>query len=293
MFEIKDTTSPRELTALFRRYGLEPNRRLGQNFLIDANVARKIVAAAEIRVGDAVIEVGPGAGALTSLIAAGGADLLALEIDRGLSALLEEIFSSSQNVRIIREDVLKVSLRKLIGEYFSPAKDLWLISNLPYNISGPFMYRLFREAFPFFRAVLMFQKEVARRLVAAPGESDYSGLSVLCRYYCTGRILFHVSKNVFWPRPKVDSAVILLEPRERALGPAEESHFTELVQAMFQHRRKTVFNSLSRLYPRSRDRLPHLLAQAEIKTTARPEELTVEQFAMLTRITYNERSTLS
>ncbi len=287
MTEIPDITSPRELAALFKYYGLQPRRHLGQNFLIDANIVRKIVTAANIEKGDQVVEVGPGVGALTFKLASSGANLLVLEIDRGLIRLLKDLFQQWTNISIIEQDALKVNWNELVDSIRTGNEGIKLISNLPYNISGPFMYSLFYEGFPFKSVVLMFQKEVAHRLVAVPGDNDYGSLSVLCGYYTDAKKLFDVSKNVFYPRPKVGSAVLKLLPRERELNDYEEELLWTIVRGLFQQRRKTVLSSMRRLFPWSRSRLKDLLEEALVKPAARPEELDVKQFAKLTRITYN------
>ena len=289
MPDLPNVTSPKELLVLFEEYGIQPNKQLGQNFLIDANIVRKIEAAVEAVPGDKIIEVGAGAGALTLALARTGIELTVLEIDKGLVRLLKDILPQRPEVKISHKDVLEVNWRQFLGEAAPGGKNK-LVSNLPYNISGPFMYNLFKESFPFERAVLMFQKEVAMRLLANPGDSDYGSLSVLCRYYTEGRTLFNVSKNVFWPRPKVGSAVILLRPRKRTLTTGEEAVFWKLVQGVFRQRRKTILNGLLSIYSCSRDEATLLLNEANIDTLSRPEELSVEQFALLARITYNYHS---
>ncbi len=293
MTDTPNVTSPREVMALFKEYGLQPHKRLGQNFLIDGNTARKITAALEAAAGDAVIEVGPGAGALTVSLARSGVDLLALEVDRGLVAMLNNILHPWPKARVINQDALKTDWSKLNGTYFKSADSVKLISNLPYIISGPFMYSLFEEAFPFDTAVLMLQKEVAYRLVAKPGDSNYGALSVLSGYYTHGKVLFNVSKNVFWPRPKVGSAVLKLQPRLRSLSTGEEDLFWQIVQGVFQQRRKTIQNNLGRLFPHLQDSLNGLLEAALIEPLDRPEHLSVEQFAKLAGIAYNYKSKLS
>jgi len=287
MADTPDVTSPRVLTELFDNYGLKPNRQFGQNFLVDANIARKIITAAGIEKGDAIIEIGPGAGALTVQMAKLGATVLAIEIDRGLIRLLGHILKRWPEVRVLEQDVLKINWQQLIGSYFSSDTPVKMVSNLPYAISGPFMYDLFKAGFPLHSAVLMFQKEVAGRLVADPGSSNYGALSVLSRYYTTGKVLFDVSGNVFWPRPKIGSAVLRLQPHSRDLSESEEEHLWYLVQGVFQQRRKTMLNNLARLFPDSRPDLPALMAKVPIDSAVRPEQLTAGQFAKLARITYN------
>ena len=287
MTDIPDLSSPREVKALLEKHGLQPRKQLGQNFLVDGNIVRKIIAAVGAEEGDSVVEVGPGAGVLTVALAHLGTNLLALEIDRGLASMLEDLLKPWPGARIIRCDVLKINWRELISDYFITPETVKLVSNLPYVISGPFMYGLFKEGFPFKTAILMLQKEVAHRLVANPGDSDYGGLSVLSRYYTEGKVLFNVSNNVFWPRPKVGSAVLHLQPRNRMLNEVEEKLFWYLVQGVFEQRRKTMFNNMVRIFPGLRSKMHDLFSEASIEPNARPEDLSVERFAMLTQITYN------
>ncbi len=287
MIDMPNMTSPRVVMALFKKYGLHPHKHLGQNFLIDGNTARKITSVLEVKAGDGIIEVGPGAGALTILLARSGADLLALEVDRGLTAMLNNIVQSWPNARVINQDALKVNWAELLSSNFESADSVKLISNLPYVISGPFIYSLFEASFPFDRVVLMLQKEVAHRLIAEPGSSNYGALSVLCHYYTHGRVMFSVSNNVFWPRPKVGSAVIKLLPRQRILNVGEEQLFWLIVQGVFQQRRKTIQNNLARLFPPIKDGINSLLEAVSIEPFARPEHLSARQFAKLARIAYN------
>ncbi len=293
MTDAPNVTSPREVKALLKKYGLKPHKGLGQNFLIDGNTARKIIAALEVETGDAVIEVGPGAGALTVLLARTGIDLLALEIDRGLVKMLNEMLQPWPGTRVINHDALQVDWQNLIDSNFTAPGSVKLVSNLPYIISGPFMYSLFEKAFPFDSAVLMLQKEVAHRLIAESGHKNYGALSVISRYYTRGKVLFNVSNNVFWPRPKVDSAVLKLQPRRRYLNAGEEMLFWEIVQGVFQQRRKTIQNNMARLFPSFHSRLNSIFEAAYIKPGERPEHITTEQFAKLARIAYNYSNKLS
>ncbi len=287
MSETPNLTSPRVIRELFGNYGLKPQKQWGQNFLVDGNIVRKISAALDVKEGDKIIEVGPGAGALTMAFARQNAELLVIEIDRGLVEMLKNVLQPFPNVRIINEDALKVKWNSLIGNEFSAGKSIKLVSNLPYVISGPFMHNLFNDAFPFHSAVLMFQKEVALKLTAGPGDKDYSALSVLCRYYCHSELLFNVAGTVFWPRPKVGSAVLRLKPKEPLVEGKIESHFRDLVRGMFMQRRKTVLNNLVNYMQKGRDAAEEALNRAGINKADRPESITVEQFALLAGITYN------
>ncbi|MDW7729370.1 MAG: 16S rRNA (adenine(1518)-N(6)/adenine(1519)-N(6))-dimethyltransferase RsmA [Bacillota bacterium] len=286
MTQIPDVTSPRVLRELLKRHGLQPHKQWGQNFLIDGNIVRKILGLLHTESGDPIIEIGPGAGALTAALACKGANVLAVEIDRGIGAMLGSLLEPFPNVRLLLKDALEINFKDLIAETYPAGAPVKLISNLPYVISGPFMYNLFKEGFPFTCAVLMFQKEVARRLVSGPGDSDYGALSVLSSYFCRGEVLFEVGSNVFWPRPKVGSAVVRLKPKERILGD-EEGYFIDMVQGLFRQRRKTILNNMVSYYDLPREKALFLLENASILPGERPERLSVEQFAMLARITYN------
>ncbi len=286
MADLPELTSPRVLKELLREKGLRPRRSRGQNFLIDRNISHKIIDAARLQPGDPVVEVGPGAGALTTILVRRGVRLVAVELDRGLAAALSELLSSYREIIVLPEDALKVDWGELQQRYFASAGPVVLISNLPYNISTPFLHSLFRQGFPLKKAILMLQKEVALRLTAKPG-GDYGALSVFSRFYTRPRILFPVGRTAFWPQPEVDSAVVMLRPRRPLLSRAEQTVFRRIVEASFQQRRKMVVNSLRHLCSDSRDERILLLRRAGIEPAARAEMLTVEQFAKLARIAYN------
>ena len=282
-----DVTSPRILRELFEQYGLSPHKRWGQNFLIDANIVRKIISALEVGSGDLVIEVGPGAGALTFALSEKGCKVVAVEIDSGLALMLVALLSGRPNVKVLRQDALQVNWKSLIQDNFEAGQPVRLVSNLPYVISGPFMFAIFKESFPFYSATLMLQKEVAQRLVAKPGDSDYGALSVISAYFCRGKILFEVKPGVFWPRPKVGSAVLSLTRRKRVLNVDEERWFINLVQILFRQRRKMILNNMIGFDDLSRQEASYWLEAVEIDPSVRPEDVEPLQFAMLARITYN------
>ncbi|NLA10993.1 MAG: ribosomal RNA small subunit methyltransferase A [Firmicutes bacterium] len=254
--------------------------------MIDGNIAHKIVDAARLRREDPAVEVGPGAGALTAILARREVRLVAVELDRNLADALGGLLSSFRHVTVLQQDALGMDWRGLQRRHFGAAGSAVLISNLPYNISTPFLHSLYKQNFPFQRAILMLQKEVALRLTAEPG-GDYGALSVFSRFYTEPQILFFVSRSAFWPRPEVDSAVVALQPRTLPLSCGEEAVFRRAVEAAFQQRRKMVSNSLRSLAGGSRDQLISFLRGAEIDPRARAETLTVEQFAKLARIAYN------
>ena len=251
-----------------------PNKRLGQNFLIDPNIVRKIVALAELEPSSQVLEIGPGRGILTEALCRAAGRVTAVEVDSRLHAYLETRQAQLPNVELVCEDALAYPVESLpVGTV--------VVANLPYYISTPLLFRLLDQRGRFPRMVLMLQAEVADRLVAKPGGSAYGVLSVMAQYAAEITKSFRVSSQCFRPRPEVASAVVLLRTKERTrLSQQEEVAFRSLVKAAFAHRRKTLVNSL-------RDEGYELLSVAEglkqldIAPTRRAETLSVEDFLQL------------
>lgn len=254
-------------------------KRLSQNFLIDRNVAAKIVGTAKICEGDRVIEVGPGRGILTELIASAGARLICIEIDPALSNSLEERFKDERGVKVINADALKFSFVDLgAGE----EKKFKLISNLPYNISGPMLAKLIDERMVFSSMYLMFQKEVALRIVAVPGTKAYGSLSVLAQTYMDVKLLFSIPPHLFRPAPKVESTLISLivldAPRVEVLS---EGFYKLVVRSAFAQRRKTLTNALQTLGV-DKSRVLKALELSGIEPERRGETLDLKEFSALT-----------
>lgn len=251
-------------------------KRLGQNFLIDPNIVRKIVALADLRPKDTVFEIGPGRGVLTEALSKAAGRVLAVEIDPLLHRLLQERQPVWPNVELICDDALQYPMEEL------PPGTI-VVANLPYYLSTPLLFKLLdcRDRFP--RLVLMLQDEVADRLVAKPGGSDYGVLSVMVQYAAKVSKVFKVSANCFRPRPDVGSAVVLLQIKERReLSDREEVRFTALVKAAFAHRRKTLVNSLRDEGYQVRS-LASVLQSMNVDVACRAETLAVEQFMELAR----------
>jgi 16S rRNA (adenine1518-N6/adenine1519-N6)-dimethyltransferase len=251
-------------------------RRLGQNFLIDPNIVRKIVALAELTTETTVLEIGPGRGILTDALAQVAGRVVAVEIDPVLHRLLEARQENWTNVELVCGDALAYPVGQL------PAGTV-VVANLPYYISTPLLFRLLdcRSHFP--RMVLMLQDEVADRLVARPGSSEYGVLSVMAQYSAHISKAFKVSAHCFRPRPEVGSAVVLLRAKEEALlRTEEEPAFAALVKAGFAHRRKTLVNSL-RDEGYEHELIVRALHEMEIALTTRAETLALEQFVALTK----------
>lgn len=274
--------NPQKTIEILQKYGFRFQKKFGQNFLIDPHVLDKIVAAAEIRPEDFVIEIGPGIGTLTQYLAYQAREVCAVEIDSNLLPILEDTLSDWDNVTVIHQDILKLDLAALVKEKNQgrPAK---IVANLPYYITTPIIMGLFESHVPLESLTVMVQKEVASRMQAGPGSKDYGALSLAVQYYAEPYLAAHVPQNCFMPRPQVGSAVIRLTARKDKLQVRNEALLFRLIRASFNQRRKTLLNGLRNsedlLY--SREELEKALERCGLSATIRGETLTLEEFAQL------------
>ena len=250
-------------------------KRLGQHFLNDPNIFRKICIAAKLGEEDRVIEIGPGKGGLTEHLARGAGRVTAIEKDARLRTFLDEKFSESENVGVVYEDVLKVSFSR-----FSCGEKMKLVSNLPYNISTRILLKLLDERELFSKIVVMLQKEVAQRISSPKGRRSYGSLSVLLQSCFSVELAFKVSRRAFYPVPEVDSAVVVLDPLKDPVFPASsEKTFRTVTRHAFSSRRKTIRNSLGNFF--ERETVERALSDSGIDQGRRAESLSVEEFARL------------
>jgi len=269
---------------ILTRYSLRLTKTLGQNFLTDANIIRKITDAGEISEKDLVIEVGPGIGALTVSLAKKAGKVIAIEIDRKLMPALEETTGSFDNIELVNADVLKVDISGLIDGWPGNVK---VISNLPYYVTTPIIMMFLEGNYPIERMVLMVQKEVAQRITAAPKTKDYGALTVGVQALGIPKILFNVSRNCFIPKPEVDSAVVrIIISDELKKKIIDHRIFHECVKAAFSQRRKTLLNSIgsSPFLDIDRETVRELLSVLNLKEQTRGEELSVDQFVLLSNL---------
>lgn len=256
------------MTAPFAR------KRFGQHFLVQPAIAERIVALAGLQPDDTVLEIGPGRGALTALLAGRCARLVLVEVDRDLAAGLRARFAATPGVELIEGDVLRIDLGAALGG----GRPATVIANLPYNISTPVLMRLLGTPELFARLVLMLQREVAERLCAAPGSKTYGGLSVVVQAIAETRVALRVPASAFAPVPKVESAVVVITPRRPVpLDAARRRALRAVVRTAFARRRKQLVNVIA---PLSADPRGVLTALA-LDPTARPETLTPAQFVAL------------
>ena len=273
------------LRDLCRKYGIQFKKGLGQNLLLDDNINAILVAAADLREGDRVVEVGAGLGALTRRLAAAPVSVLAVEIDRAFMPCLEDQLGHLPNLKLLRGDVLNHDLGELTAEYLPGTGPLKMVSNLPYYITTPVLFHSLEAPVLFSRIVVMVQLEVGQRLVAGPGTADYGVLTVAARLYAEADMIRRVPASCFVPKPKVDSCIVRLRMRDRPLcGDLQPKQVMRVVRAAFSRRRKTLRNALAALSPRlDRAALTGILETAGIDSERRPETLTLDEFVALTR----------
>ncbi len=276
------------LTKRFAEVGLEPNRRHGQNFLIDYNLIELLARSAELQTGDVVLEVGTGTGALTALMAPQASHVITVEIDGHLFQLASEELESFDNITMLHQDVLK-SKNKIDARVLQtvqstmgtiPDSRLKLAANLPYNIATPLISNLLRWEIVPQTMTITIQKELADRIMAKPSTKDYGALSVWVQSLCEVSLVRVLPPSVFWPRPRVDSAIIHIEhqPLRRANIPDSE-FLHRFVRSMFFHRRKYLRSVAISAFKEELDKpqVDQVLQQAALGPQARTEELSVSQ----------------
>lgn len=280
-----DLCNIRDIKALLGRHGFHFSKSMGQNFLIESWVPRNIAEASGADETCGVIEVGPGIGPLTVQLAGRAKKVVAVELDRTLLPVLAETLAEHPNVEVVPGDVMKLDLAALAAEKL-PGLTPMVCANLPYNITTP-VITAFLEAHVFSAITVMIQREVARRICAAPGSPDYGAFSVFCQYYAEPELLFDVPPECFLPAPKVTSSVIRLIPRSSPPQTlVDDQTFFRVVRAAFAQRRKTLINSLSSSgYDKNMVR--SALAVCGLPETVRGERLGIPEFAALAAYLYS------
>ncbi len=264
------TLTRTEARGLLDRFGIRPKRSLGQNFVVEPNTVRRIAELAGVGLGDRVVEVGPGLGALTLALLETGAEVTAVEIDDVLVDVLEEVAGDHGSLRIVHADAMGVDWESLLG-----AGPWTLVANLPYNVSVPLVCDLLDDVPAIVRLVVMVQLEVADRLVASPGDDAYGLPSVKVAYHAEARKVGRVPPSVFLPRPRVDSALVDVVRRPEPLVAADPEVLFRLVRAGFAHRRKMLRGALRGIVDEAG------LVAAGVDPTLRAEDLDLAQWAAI------------
>jgi len=260
-------------------YGLFPKKRLGQHFLIDRNILNKVIRTAQVGKEDVVVEVGPGLGEMTLALARLANCVIAVEIDPKLIEILKKKLTDWPNVEVVKSDILKVDFKSFLKKEGRPVK---VVANLPYQISTPLLFRFIEAREVFSTFTLMLQKEVAERLAAHPGRKEYGPLSIFVQVFLDVSVRFFIKPSAFFPPPKVGSAVVQMDWKEKPMVEMQdEAWFKKVVKACFGYRRKTLANALRHselLLPES---IESRMEKIGIDPRRRPETLTIEEFVRL------------
>lgn len=275
-----------ETKFILNKYHIKAEKSLGQNFLIDDEIIEKTVESAEISNNDVAIEIGPGLGILTSRLLEKAKKVIAIELDKKMISILNERFKLYENFELINEDILKVDLKSIIKEEKqNGAKDVKIVANLPYYITTPIIMKLLEDRLDIESITVMVQKEVAQRLIAAPGGKFAGAITYSVAYYSEPKKIIEVSNQSFIPSPEVDSEVIKLSLRKQPqVIVNDEEKFFKLIKFSFMQRRKTFLNGVSNSGFVDKQKLKEILEKLQINENIRGENLTLKQFAQIANL---------
>ena len=278
--------TPSRTKEILEKYDLYAKKNYGQNFLIEPGTVSKIAASAMASDNCVAIEIGPGIGALTQQLSLVAKKVIAFEIDERLPEVLKDTLSDCENVEIILQDFMEADLNEVVEPYVKQGYDVVIAANLPYYITTPILFKIFESDAPIKQITVMMQKEVADRFTAESNTKDYNALSVITQYRCSVKNVMKVPKNVFHPKPNVDSAVLQFRFKEKDKT-INEALFFKVVKSCFRQGRKTILNNLC-LCVREKTIAKDLLEKAGIEETRRAETLSMEEFIRLYRVVENE-----
>ncbi|SMB86842.1 dimethyladenosine transferase [Desulfonispora thiosulfatigenes DSM 11270] len=268
-----------QLKELLNKHKFRFKKRFGQNFISDPGILDKIARSADIDSEDIIVEIGPGAGTLTRVLAKGAKRVIAIEIDKDLIPVLEESLADLENVTVIQGDALKVDLDQLVYDELGKKIKYKIVANLPYYITTPLIMHFLESEFNIERIIIMVQKEVAERLKANPGTKEYGAITVGVNLMAEVSLSFIVPRHIFIPAPEVDSAIIDLKVRDQSPFVVNDNKvFRKLVRAAFNQRRKTLANALKVLGV-EKEKIENILLSCDIDPKRRGETLSLEEFA--------------
>ena len=269
------------IRPLLEKHGFHFSKSMGQNFLIQEWVPKRILQVADIDKDFGVLEIGPGIGVLTQELCQAAAKVVSIELDRALLPVLDETLSEYGNVEIVNGDIMKISLPQILNEKLG-GLPLAACANLPYNITTPVL-RLLLESESFEQITVMIQKEVAQRICAKPGTSEYGAFTVFVEYYASPSICFDVPPDCFYPRPKVTSTVITLRKKSRDIPQEDKEFLFSITRTAFSQRRKTLVNGLSSLFSGklSKEQLQEVITGCGFAPLVRGETLSLDDFMRL------------
>ena len=282
--------TPAKCTDLIKKYDFPVQKKYGQNFLTDSDVLESVVLAAGVTKEDTVLEIGPGMGSLTAYLLNAAKKVIAVEVDKMLIPILEEVLAGAENLVLINYDILKIDLESLLKKE-APGQKIKVAANLPYYITTSVVMELLENHSGIESITVMVQKEVAERMCTGPGSKAYGALSLAVQFYSKPEIVRSVSKNCFVPRPDVDSAVIRLdiyEPEKRPVKTADPEKMFKVIRAAFNQRRKTLANALSNAADLSytKEDVTKALKDMGLSESIRGEALSLFEFARLADVLF-------
>jgi len=256
-------------------YNIKPQKKFGQNFLIDRNILHKLITSSGINKDDGVIEIGPGIGALTEALLKAAKKVMAYEIDTRFVEILENELKEYNNLKIINKDFLKACVKDDL-DWFTGCNRILVVSNLPYYITSPIIMKLLKEDSLLHEFYLMVQKEVGVRLTSGPGGKNYGALSVLMNYQTNSELMFEVSKHCFYPKPDVESAVVAIKKKKPSVIFKSENEFLRFIRIIFSQRRKTFINNVAGHYHFKKQKIQTVLCELNLHYNIRSENLTLQ-----------------
>ena len=265
--------SPKKIKELLEKNGFNFKKKFGQNFIIDENIINSIINKSDIDKDTLVIEIGPGAGSLTSKLVKKAKNVLCYEIDTTLKEIIKEVLIEDNNYEIIYKDFLTCNVKEDIKKY--DYKKLYVVANLPYYITTPIIIKLIEDKVDVDKIVVMVQKEVGDRFKALPGNKDYNSLSIFLNYYYDVKKLLDVSKNVFLPKPNVDSIVVEFNKKEFKKEVKNEELFFKLIRESFTQKRKTLRNNLKNY---DLEKVENVLKKYNMDLSVRAEQISIDIF---------------
>ena len=290
MEELKKEIATKSRTMeIMERFDLHTKKVFGQNFLTEPGIVRKIADECFLNENSCAIEIGPGIGALTEQLAKRAGKVMAFEIDERLKEVLPYSLVDYDNVEVRFEDFLNVDVKSVVDDIQKEYSDVMVAANLPYYITTPLLFKIFESEADINRIVVMMQKEVADRFAATPNSKDYNALSIITQYLYDVRIVLKVSRNVFEPKPNVDSSVVEFKKKKDIIPVDNQQAFFNLVKACFDQRRKTMLNNYGK-YLNDKEKAKSQLAKAGIEESRRAESLTLQDFIKLYEVYANERN---
>ena len=272
-----------ETKSILKKYNISANKKLGQNFLIDDEVEEGIVDVAEIKKEDLIIEIGPGLGTLTKYLLEKAGKVICIELDTRMITILNERFKLYNNFTVINDDVLKVDLQDLIKkEKVGEIKTVKIVANLPYYITTPIIMKLLEDRLDIESITVMVQKEVAERLVDAPGGKESGAITYAINYYTNPQKVLDVPNTSFIPAPEVNSSVIKLDVLKKpSVKVKDEELMFKIIKLAFMQKRKTLLNALTNGKLASKDEIEKMLTDLGLDLKVRGEKLTLEEYAKI------------